>query len=207
MVGDRKRPAKKAKARKSRAGSAKGPLKGTQEAPKPKVKKRLTGTATKESRVHALPVRQATYSGVAIGKEHTEFPEVAFVGRSNVGKSSLLNAVVGQTKLARVSKTPGATRQIHLFRIELTDGSIWTIADLPGYGFAVRSKDERSQWADDIQKYFFDRPNLRGVCVLAMVTDAESITRYLRSLGEPTELPHAAPARGPPYWQSRVLRR
>ena len=106
-----------------------------------------------------------------------------------MGKSSLLNAVVGQTKLARVSKTPGATRQIHLFRIELTDGSIWTIADLPGYGFAVRSKDERSQWADDIQKYFFDRPNLRGVCVLidarrVLGGEEEELFTFLRERSE-----------------------
>ena len=92
--------------------------------------------------------------------------EVAFVGRSNVGKSSLLNALANQTQLARVSKTPGRTRLINIF---LTGPDRW-IVDLPGYGYAAGPKDELKTWQAMIEGYLLGRRTLRMVFVLV---DAE----------------------------------
>ena len=89
-------------------------------------------------------------------------PEVAFVGRSNVGKSSLINALVNRKDLARVSNTPGRTRQINLFR--LRDQLL--LADLPGYGFARVSKAETAAWNSLIAAYLHTRRNLRRVMLL-----------------------------------------
>ncbi|MFL6689336.1 MAG: ribosome biogenesis GTP-binding protein YihA/YsxC [Alphaproteobacteria bacterium] len=89
-------------------------------------------------------------------------PEMAFVGRSNVGKSSLINALTNRTKLARVSHTPGRTRQINLFR--LRDSLM--LADLPGYGFARVSKAEAAQWNVLISGYLRERRKLRRVILL-----------------------------------------
>lgn len=95
-----------------------------------------------------------------------EEPEVAFVGRSNVGKSSLLGALVGRPALVRTSKRPGCTRHINLFRVDLRDRGPIVFADLPGYGYAARSKTERDRWAKAIEKYLVERPNLVGIVLL-----------------------------------------
>ncbi|MBX3182002.1 MAG: ribosome biogenesis GTP-binding protein YihA/YsxC [Polyangiaceae bacterium] len=92
--------------------------------------------------------------------------EIAFAGRSNVGKSSLMNALMERKNLVRTSSTPGCTRQIACFEVAATDGSRVTLVDLPGYGYARRSKTERRQWADLIEAYLLERPTLRVVCVL-----------------------------------------
>ena len=89
-------------------------------------------------------------------------PEVAFVGRSNVGKSSLINALTGRKSLARVSRTPGRTQQINFFRL----GGRLMLADLPGYGFARASKGKIAQWSDLALRYLKGRPTLRRVLVL-----------------------------------------
>jgi GTP-binding protein len=89
-------------------------------------------------------------------------PEVAFAGRSNVGKSSLLNALTGQKALARVSRTPGRTRQINHFRL----GDRLELVDLPGYGYARAPKGMVANWTQEVQHYFKGRPNLRRVCLL-----------------------------------------
>jgi GTP-binding protein len=89
-------------------------------------------------------------------------PEVAFVGRSNAGKSSLLNALTGRKSLARVSQTPGATRQINFFDL----GATLMLADLPGYGFAKVSKTEAAAWQEMIFTYLRGRAPLRRALVL-----------------------------------------
>ena len=88
--------------------------------------------------------------------------EVAFVGRSNAGKSSLVNALTGRKALARVSQTPGATRQINFFDL----GSRLMLVDLPGYGFAKRSKTEAESWQEMIFAYLRRRARLRRVLLL-----------------------------------------
>ena len=88
--------------------------------------------------------------------------EVAFVGRSNAGKSSLVNALTGRKSLARVSQTPGATRQINFFDL----GGKLMLVDLPGYGFAKRSKTESDSWQEMIFSYLRRRARLRRVLLL-----------------------------------------
>ena len=92
----------------------------------------------------------------------TTLAEVAFVGRSNVGKSSLVNALTGRKTLARVSQTPGATRQINFFNL----GGRLMMADLPGYGFAKVSKTEAANWQALIFSYLRGRAPLRRVLLL-----------------------------------------
>jgi GTP-binding protein len=89
-------------------------------------------------------------------------PEVAFAGRSNAGKSSLLNALTVRHDLARVSNTPGRTREVNFFRL----GGRLMLADLPGYGYARVSKEEVARWNDLIFAYLRGRPNLRRVALL-----------------------------------------
>ena len=98
-------------------------------------------------------------------------PEVAFAGRSNVGKSSLLNALVARKGLARTSKTPGHTDKINLFEIALkdVDPSRVVLADLPGYGFAARSKAQKKSWGPMIEGYLLGRGALRALVLLADV--------------------------------------
>lgn len=89
-------------------------------------------------------------------------PEIAFWGRSNVGKSSLINAVVKRRLLAKISNTPGRTRQINFFEI---DESL-ILVDLPGYGYAKASKADINSWNRLIIHYLHKRPNLSRVCLL-----------------------------------------
>jgi len=89
-------------------------------------------------------------------------PEVAFIGRSNAGKSSLVNALTGRKTLARVSQTPGATRQINFFDL----GGRLMLADLPGFGFAKVSKTEAAAWAEMIFAYLCGRAPLRRALLL-----------------------------------------
>jgi len=88
--------------------------------------------------------------------------EIAFVGRSNAGKSSLVNALTGRKSLARVSQTPGATRQINFFNLA---GRLMLV-DLPGYGFAKRSRTEAESWQEMIFSYLRGRSRLRRVSLL-----------------------------------------
>ena len=92
--------------------------------------------------------------------------EVAFAGRSNVGKSSLLNALMARKSLVRTSSTPGCTRQINAFAVRLQSGPFLYLVDLPGFGYAKRSKAERVQWEIMIERYFRDRVALRLVVIL-----------------------------------------
>jgi GTP-binding protein len=90
--------------------------------------------------------------------------EVAFVGRSNVGKSSLVNALANRRQLARVSNTPGRTQLINLFAVDGSDAG--TLVDLPGYGYAKASKSVTRDWPAMIEGYLLDRPELAMVFVL-----------------------------------------
>jgi GTP-binding protein len=114
-------------------------------------------------------------------------PEVAFAGRSNVGKSSLLNRLVGRRALARVSHTPGRTREVNFFRVN----DAFVIADLPGYGYARISKERKAAWRPLIEGYLSGSPQLRGVVLLIDMrhdpTDDDHAMRdYLGDLGAPT---------------------
>ena len=96
------------------------------------------------------------------------FPEIAFAGRSNVGKSSLINALLERKKLVRTSSTPGATRGINVFRVELAEPeAVLDLVDLPGYGWAKRSKKERKSWGGLIETFLRTRVGLKGVVVIA----------------------------------------
>jgi GTP-binding protein len=97
------------------------------------------------------------------------FAEIAFAGRSNVGKSSLINSLAQRTKLARTSSTPGCTRGLNLFRLTLRGGAQLDFVDLPGYGFAQRSKSERAGWGPMIEGFLERRVGLRGVVLLVDV--------------------------------------
>ena len=92
-------------------------------------------------------------------------PEVALLGRSNVGKSSLLNRLVKRRALARTSRTPGKTRLLHWYRVPRRDGELWLV-DLPGYGFAQVSKAERRAWRALVESYLDARPSLRVAVLL-----------------------------------------
>ena len=91
-----------------------------------------------------------------------DLPEYAFIGRSNVGKSSLINMLTGRKKLAKISSTPGKTMLINHFKIN----EQWYLVDLPGYGFAKRSKTERAKWQKMINKYILNRPNMLTLFLL-----------------------------------------
>ena len=95
--------------------------------------------------------------------------EIAFAGRSNVGKSSLLNALMQRRGLARTGGTPGVTRQINLFDLRTQDGLSLRFVDLPGYGWAKRSKAERAHWQQMIEGYLKGRGSLRAVVLLVDV--------------------------------------
>jgi GTP-binding protein len=95
-----------------------------------------------------------------------DLPEIAFAGRSNVGKSSLINTLVGQTGLARTSRTPGRTRLLNWFRVEPPTGPPVAFVDLPGYGYAKVTRDLRESWRPLVESYLGDRPALRAVVLL-----------------------------------------
>lgn len=114
-------------------------------------------------------------------------PEIAFVGRSNVGKSSLLNKLVRRKAFARVSNTPGRTREINFFKVNGT----FVLADLPGYGYARISKARKEAWKPLIEGFLRYSPMLRGVVQLIdarhePTDDDRHMLNFLAELGVPT---------------------
>ncbi|MDD3313282.1 ribosome biogenesis GTP-binding protein YihA/YsxC [Pseudodesulfovibrio sp.] len=119
--------------------------------------------------------------------EPTDVPQIALAGRSNVGKSSLINRLAGRRELAKTSSKPGKTRSLNYYRVQ-PDG--YFLVDLPGYGYAKCSKAERDKWAKLIEVYIKDNALLRGVAVLldSRLTPQKldlELTAYLRRLGIP----------------------
>ena len=99
-----------------------------------------------------------------------KLPEVAFVGRSNVGKSSLINTIVRRKNLARTSSTPGCTRLINFFKVN----EQLSLADLPGYGYAKVPESSRREWGSMIEKYFKRRKSLKSVILILDVRRSPS---------------------------------
>jgi GTP-binding protein len=115
-----------------------------------------------------MKILRAEWLATAAGPEgfpEPTVPEVTFLGRSNVGKSSLLNALVQRKKLARTSSAPGKTRLIHFFKVERPERETHFV-DLPGYGYAKVSKSERKNWQRLIESYLEERPTLRAAVLL-----------------------------------------
>lgn len=121
---------------------------------------------TDESASDPLVIRSLEFLGPMASptgwRPEIKLPEVAFAGRSNVGKSSLLNKLVKRKAFARVSKTPGRTREINFFSVN----DAFTLVDLPGYGYARISKERREEWRPLIEEYLKHSPALRGIVML-----------------------------------------
>ena len=131
-----------------------------------------------------MEVKQADFiKSAAKPKDYPppELPEVAFVGRSNVGKSSLINVLANRKALVRTSSTPGRTQLINFFDIN----SILTLVDLPGYGYAKAPPDVRKQWGAMIETYLSKRENLKAVVLILDIrrTPSDGDLDMLRLLG------------------------
>jgi len=116
----------------------------------------------------------------------SDLPEIAFAGRSNVGKSSLINVLVNRKKLVRTSNTPGRTQLINFFNVN----EQFTLVDLPGYGFAKVPLEVKKQWGPMMETYFAKRTNLRGVVLIldirrTPVAEDLQMLQWLRTYGIP----------------------
>ena len=131
---------------------------------------------------HTAPTDNSALAKNALGWLHTarflttaaqlhhlpiyEFPEIAFVGRSNAGKSTCINTLTQQKRLAFASKTPGRTQHINLFALGRQGQTDAVLADLPGYGYAAVPKQDKLRWQQVMANYLVSRPNLRAVVLM-----------------------------------------
>jgi GTP-binding protein len=145
----------------------------------------------KESAPDPLIIRRLEFIGPMATptgwRPEAKWPEVAFAGRSNVGKSSLLNQLVRRKRLARVSNTPGRTREVNFFLVN----DRFVLVDLPGYGYARISKERRAEWKPLIEGYLRTSTELRGIVQLLDVrhdptSDDRQMIAFLASIGIPT---------------------
>jgi GTP-binding protein len=119
-------------------------------------------------------------------------PEIACVGRSNVGKSSLINSLLNRKGLAKVSGTPGKTRFLNFFRVTTTDRLVrnFYLVDLPGYGYAKAAKSVRAQWGPMIERYLTGWSSLEGILLLVDARRTEhhdeTTFEWLNGLGLPS---------------------
>lgn len=117
----------------------------------------------------AMEITHASYliSSPSVDKcPKPDKPEYAFIGRSNVGKSSVINMLTNKKELAKVSSSPGKTQLINHFIIQSNDKKEWYLVDLPGYGYAKRSQSQRKTWQKMIEEYIRKRENLVNLFVL-----------------------------------------
>jgi GTP-binding protein len=138
-----------------------------------------------------LVIRNVEFLGGMAEREgwrpDSSLPEVAFAGRSNVGKSSLLNSLVRRKSFARVSRTPGRTREINFFRIN----NGFVLVDLPGYGYARISKERKAEWKPLIESYMRRTTQLRGIVLLLDIRrdpsdDDRAMLDFLAEMEVPT---------------------
>lgn len=120
--------------------------------------------------------------------------EIAFAGRSNVGKSSLLNTLLQRKNLVRTSSTPGSTRQVNLYEAHARDGAVFHMIDLPGYGFAKRSRAEQAAWAEIIETYIKTRSTLAVAVVIVDVRrgveeDDQELIHFIESANPASRRP------------------
>ena len=116
-----------------------------------------------------LKVLEASFLKSAVKPQHYpewDLHEVAFAGRSNVGKSSLINTLVGRRKLVKVSRTPGRTQHINFFQVDFRDGRTLGLVDLPGYGFAKVPKKVKRDWGQMIESYLGGRVQLKALVIV-----------------------------------------
>lgn len=129
------------------------------------------------SDLHAIAVQREQYP-------EDELPEIAFAGRSNVGKSSFINSMINRKNLARTSGKPGKTRTINFYIIN----DSFRFVDLPGYGYAKVSKSEQEKWGTIIETYLSDRKNLKEIVLIVDIRHSpteQDVTMYnwIRSFG------------------------
>ena len=151
----------------------------------------MTEPTTPQRRADPLVIRSLDFMGgmaeAGGWRPEPTLPEVAFAGRSNVGKSSLINRLVHRKKFARVSNTPGRTREVNFFRVN----DQFVLVDLPGYGYARISKEKKAGWRPLIEGYLRRSSELRGIVQLLDIrrepsSDDVEMLDFLAELGVPT---------------------